>query len=124
MASTTNTCSRPARNAPKHGSVRFTHGSDRAREALLSGLSTELAIRLEGQEEWTCYVLSPVLDASGLAGWTLTRFDDDGSVNYDLPADLSGCSCPDRKYRPARPQCKHMAAIKAGLVRLGLVSKE
>lgn len=122
MASTT-PCDRPARNVPKHGSVRWTHGNDRAREALLSGLSTELALRLDGQEVWTCYVLAPVLDARGLVGWTLTRFDDDGSVNYDLPADLASCTCPDSKYRPRSGGCKHRKAVKAGLVRLGLLKE-
>lgn len=43
-------------------------------------------------------------------------------VSYDLPADLSGCDCPDHTFRPHREGgCKHMAAL-AALVKRGLVS--
>jgi hypothetical protein len=38
---------------------------------------------------------------------------------YHLPADLSGCDCPDATYR--RIQCKHLGAVKA-LRRAGRLS--
>jgi uncharacterized Zn finger protein len=38
---------------------------------------------------------------------------------YDLPADLSGCDCPDATYHPERPGgCKHGAALRAALATL------
>jgi hypothetical protein len=39
----------------------------------------------------------------------------DGTA-YDLPADLSGCDCPDATYHPERPGgCRHQRALAAGL---------
>jgi hypothetical protein len=46
-------------------------------------------------------------------GFRLTKFGT-GEV-YNLPRDLSSCDCPDRTFRPERPACKHMAALRQAL---------
>ena len=38
-------------------------------------------------------------------------------VKYELPADLSSCSCPDGIYRSDRPGgCRHAVALRQSLV--------
>jgi hypothetical protein len=47
-------------------------------------------------------------------GYRLRKFA--RGERYDLPADLSACSCGDRTHRPERPGgCKHMAALRQAL---------
>jgi len=106
----------------KHGTCRWVGGNDRAREALLSGLAAELAVRLAGQDEWTAYLLEPRLAPAGLAGWRLVRYDEGGYAAYDLPADLSGCDCPDARHRARQGGCKHRRACRAALTRIGLLA--
>jgi hypothetical protein len=50
------------------------------------------------------------------AGYRLTGYDSrkGKTTVYDLPADLSGCDCPDATWRPEREGgCKHRAALIA-----------
>jgi hypothetical protein len=55
-----------------------------------------------------------VSDGGNVAGYRLTKFG--GGRRYDLPADLSACTCADRTHRPDRPGgCKHMAALRLAL---------
>jgi hypothetical protein len=62
----------------------------------------------------TAYEVLPIYDGEALAGWRLLKAD---ASMYDLPADLSGCDCPDRTFNPGRPGggCKHMLALRAAL---------
>ncbi|MCI0463760.1 MAG: hypothetical protein L0Z62_43040 [Gemmataceae bacterium] len=49
-------------------------------------------------------------------GYHLTSWDERLSevTNYDLPADLTDCTCPDQTFRPERPGgCRHLAALRA-----------
>ncbi|HJT79460.1 MAG TPA: hypothetical protein VJ739_19850 [Gemmataceae bacterium] len=64
----------------------------------------------------TAYEVLPVYDGEALAGYRLLKAD---GAMYDLPADLSGCDCPDHCYHPERPGgCKHMGAMRAALAAL------
>ena len=58
-------------------------------------------------------------------GYRLTGYDPRKRevTVYDLPADLSGCDCPDGTFHPERPGgCKHRAALKAALKALSLLA--
>ena len=64
----------------------------------------------------TAYEVLPVYDGAALAGYRLLKAD---GAMYDLPADLSGCDCPDHTFHPERPGgCKHMGAMRAALAAL------
>jgi hypothetical protein len=62
----------------------------------------------------TAYEVLPLFDGLALVGYRLLKPD---ATMYDLPADLSGCDCPDRTFNPGRPGggCKHMFALRAAL---------
>jgi hypothetical protein len=62
----------------------------------------------------TAYEVLPLFDGAALVGYRLLKAD---ATMYDLPADLSGCDCPDRTFNPDRPGggCKHMLALRAAL---------
>jgi hypothetical protein len=63
----------------------------------------------------TRYELLPVYDGDARVGYRLLKAD--GSI--DLPADLSGCDCPDTSYYPERPGgCKHASALRAAFAAL------
>lgn len=69
-----------------------------------------------GRLRHTSYLVSPITDSGGLVGYRLTKRD---GTTYDLPHDLSGCSCPDNTWHPERPGgCRHMAALRAALAAL------
>src|SRR5262245_15397074 len=62
------------------------------------------------------YLVTENADGRLLLGWQLRKAD---GTTYDLPADLSGCDCPDHTYHPERPGgCKHIQALRAALARL------
>jgi hypothetical protein len=64
----------------------------------------------------TRYELLPLYDGQVRVGYRLLKAD---GTMYDLPADLSGCDCPDATYHPERPGgCKHGAALRAALATL------
>lgn len=55
-------------------------------------------------------------------GFRLSREGDEAAAElaYQLPADLSGCDCPDAVYRAARPGgCKHRRSLAVALAALG-----
>jgi hypothetical protein len=53
-------------------------------------------------------------EALPTGGYRLQKFG--AGRRYDLPADLSGCTCGDRTHRPERPGgCRHMAALRQAL---------
>ncbi len=61
----------------------------------------------------TTYEVLPLFDGEAFVGYRLLKAD---GAMYDLPADLSGCDCPDHCYHPGRPGgCKHMAALRVAL---------
>jgi hypothetical protein len=61
----------------------------------------------------TAYLVIALHDGRGLLGYQLKKAD---GTHYDLPADLSGCDCPDATYHPERPGgCKHRKALAAAL---------
>jgi hypothetical protein len=64
----------------------------------------------------TRYEVLPLFDGPARVGYRLLKAD---GTMYDLPADLSGCDCPDATYHPERPGgCKHAAAVRAALAAL------
>jgi hypothetical protein len=64
----------------------------------------------------TSYEILPLFDDQARVGYRLLKAD---GAMYDLPADLSGCDCPDATYHPERPGgCKHGAALRAALATL------
>jgi hypothetical protein len=68
----------------------------------------------------TAYELLPLYDGDQLAGYRLLKAD---ATTYDLPADLSGCDCPDVHFHPERPNGgKHRAALAAALKALSLLA--
>lgn len=57
------------------------------------------------------YDVGAHLDHQGkVTGYRLVKDDDEA---YDLPADLSSCTCADATYRER--ECKHLLALKAAL---------
>jgi hypothetical protein len=65
----------------------------------------------------TAYEVLPLYDGEALVGYRLLKAD---ATMYDLPADLSGCDCPDHTFHPERPGgCKHIKALQAALAALG-----
>src|SRR5262245_32996320 len=86
--------------APASGSVKALRPigdvNDQAGEIEINGRPYYLALR------GTCY--------------TLTGYDARKAqvTSYDLPADLSGCDCPDATFRDEREGgCKHRKALRA-----------
>jgi hypothetical protein len=62
------------------------------------------------------YWLKADVDYRGhITGFGLQTFGT--GLHYELPADLSSCSCPDHVYREERPGvCKHMLALRQALL--------
>jgi hypothetical protein len=91
------------RPAPEPVSVRarFAGGN-------LADGSAILSIRDgDGESSYWC-------EALPAGGYRLRKFG--AGRRYELPADLSGCTCGDRTHRPERPGgCKHMAALRQAL---------
>jgi hypothetical protein len=95
---------------PVHGSVRWIR-----RPVLPLGLGRlSITSLTEAGPVVQEYDMGTNLDhRNNVIGWTLARDDDE---LYDLPADLSSCSCPDRTFHPEREGgCKHMKALSAAL---------
>jgi hypothetical protein len=65
------------------------------------------------------YVVQPILDNGERVGWRLEKAEDDDPAVYQLPADLSSCTCADHTFRE-RP-CKHMGGLRAALQRINLL---
>ncbi len=60
------------------------------------------------------YWCQAVLDAGRVVAFRLREFAT--GEQYDLPADLSACDCPDRIYRSERPGgCRHQVALRQAL---------
>ncbi len=58
-----------------------------------------------------CYYLTVHATGYRLTGWDRQHRQ---PTAYDLPADLSGCDCPDAVYAGERPGgCKHRRALAA-----------
>jgi hypothetical protein len=91
---------------------------------LITGLDTGLADLFEG-----CAILE-IEDAKELTSyWCGASTDDQGRITslhlrkfatgeqYELPADLSSCNCPDSTYRSERPGgCRHQVALRQALL--------
>jgi hypothetical protein len=79
--------------------------------AITTGDHTDMDVRV--------YWLRADLDRQGkIASFELATFST--GEKYQLPADLSSCSCPDGVYREDRPGgCKHAAALRKALVGMG-----
>src|SRR4051794_34518234 len=68
----------------------------------------------------TPYDLLPLYDGEERVGYRLLKAD---GAMYDVPADLTGCDCPDATFHPERPGgCKHRASLKAALTALSLLA--
>jgi hypothetical protein len=61
----------------------------------------------------TAYMLGPIVVKGEVRGYRLTKSD---GTNYDLPATLDSCECPDHAYR--RRKCKHLYAVEMVLADL------
>jgi hypothetical protein len=95
------------RKAPEPVSVRARFAGGATTEDLADGTAV-LSIRDgDGETSYWCEALLT-------GGYRLHKFG--AGRRYDLPADLSGCTCGDRTHRPERPGgCKHMAALRQAL---------
>jgi hypothetical protein len=99
------------------GSCRWVLGS--ARQRLDLGSVAPLEIRREGYAPQLYLVrLNRDPGTGGTLGYRLERADT-GAL-YDLPADLSDCTCPDAAWRPRPGGCKHQRALRAALAALAL----
>jgi hypothetical protein len=114
----TSTTSRPAPQ-PATGTARWASADPAA--ALRLGAAAALVIRTATRagEVAAGYVVRPILDGGQLVGYRLEKADDEGPAAYDLPADLSSCTCPDHTWR-GRP-CKHMGGLLDALQRINLL---
>ena len=88
------------------------------RQAWADGLSATLIVCIG--DEQRAYAVTPRLDGDTLVSWGLCTFHDGLVSEYVLAADCSGCNCPTMTYRP-HIVCKHRAALKAALNRIGVV---
>ena len=91
---------------------RFVGGA--TPDDLLAGCAI---LEIEDANELTSYwTVADVDRRSGvITGFAVRKFGS-GEV-YHLPRDLSSCDCPDRTYRPDRPNgCRHMAALRQALL--------
>ncbi len=71
-------------------------------------------------EECDAYEVYPVLEGTRVVKWIMRKCDPSGDVvEYTLPGDLSDCGCPHTRHRPFAAPCRHRAALKAALTRLG-----
>lgn len=79
------------------------------------------SLRSDGKSVTEAYIVTENLDGVCLVGYRLEK--PDGTV-YDLPADLSGCDCPDAVYRrsqakePELRACKHVRGLRKALADL------
>jgi hypothetical protein len=113
-ATTTDT---PRRRRPPPVSVRAYFVGGATRQDVIDG-SAVLSVTDLGTGAEAAYWCLAVFAGGRCTGFRLTKLGT-GEV-YDLPRDLSGCSCPDRKYKPGRPGgCRHMAALRQALPALG-----
>jgi hypothetical protein len=90
---------------------RFIGGADD--EDLYRGSAV---LEIEDGRELTSYWLTANADRGNVIGYTLQKFASAGGDVYDLPADLSGCDCPDGTYRGERPGgCRHREGLRQAL---------
>src|SRR5262245_31753467 len=91
----------------------------------LTGASGVLVIKTRrgnGQTVEEAYHVEENRDQGRLLGYRLVKPD---GVMYDLPTDLTDCTCPDFTInRASAPTaelrlCKHCRAVRAALVKLG-----
>jgi hypothetical protein len=64
------------------------------------------------------YMLTPLADLSnppGLVGWRLTRSD---GTRHDIDGTFYSCTCRDSQSRPRA--CKHVKALQAALLAIGV----
>ena len=91
---------------------------------LITGLNTGLAdlfdacaiLEIEDSKELTSYWCGGSTDSQGhITSLHLQKFG--CGTKYELPADLSSCSCPDGIYRDSRPGgCRHAVALRNALL--------
>jgi hypothetical protein len=90
---------------------RFVGGADD--EDLYRGAAV---LEIEDGRELTSYWLTANTDRGNVIGYTLRKFVGAGGEVYDLPADLSGCDCPDGTFKSERPGgCRHRQALRQAL---------
>lgn len=54
-------------------------------------------------------------------GWSMTKCQPDGEVaSYFVAADFGRCNCPHSQYRPHGAPCRHRAALRAAVARIGV----
>jgi hypothetical protein len=88
-----------------------------SRQDVVDG-SAVLSITDLGTGEEAAHWLAAVFTGGRCAGFRLRKLG--GAGAYELPRDLSSCSCPDRAHRPGRPGgCRHMAALRQALPAVG-----
>jgi hypothetical protein len=89
---------------------RIVTGKGRTLADLFTGVAV---LEVEGEGKFDSYWISLRLCPSGhVEGVRVQKFGT--GATYDLPADLSSCTCADHVYRER--ECKHMSALRQGLI--------
>ncbi len=106
----------------KYRIVRWLSAQVAAR--LAEGIGAFLEI--EDERGCTPYRLDPVIQGDEVVAWTLMKPETDAEgfevpVTYTLPADLSGCQCPQSAFRPNGNPCRHRASLRAAFAKIGYV---
>jgi hypothetical protein len=66
-------------------------------------------------KEMTSYWCAAVTDRGRIVSFRLRKFVT--GDQYDLPADLSACDCPDGVYRSERPLgCRHRVGLRQAII--------
>jgi len=94
--------------APKHFKVR-KHRLVLKAEMLSAEQLSLLITLLDGGAALIVAKGEPYAVKSIDIGWSIRGLQD-GDEEYFVLSDLSGCSCPDHKYRNS--ECKHMEAVR------------
>jgi hypothetical protein len=112
MHATTNEAGRQPK-PPEPVAVRGTFAGGAARQDLLDG-SAVLSVTDLGTGAEQAYWCEAAFRGETCVGVRLWKFG--GGRRYEVPGDLSACTCADRTHRPERPGgCRHMAALRQAL---------
>ncbi len=111
MESNTSAPDRQQREPLRPVTVRARFGDGTTAEDLAAGRAILVVRDGDGESSYWC---EAHFAGEKCVGYRLRKFG--SGRQYDLPADLSACSCGDRTHRPDRPGgCKHMAALRQAL---------
>ncbi|HEX5273017.1 MAG TPA: hypothetical protein VFW33_21115 [Gemmataceae bacterium] len=104
---------KPNRKPLSPASVRAYLVGGASRQDILDGSAVLSVTDLNTGDE-KAYWLAANYDGERCVGFSLVTFG--GGEKYDLPRDLSSCTCPDNTFKPERPGgCRHMQALRQAL---------